>query len=253
MKALTTTLSALVLLGVATSQAGTTANQAGISSGFFYNGQEYWFEGSAELRPYDKVQEAAVGYKGGALFQGGSGGSNGEVAVDSNMSGDTDPLMFFSGNASNSTGGPVGYGFGFFAPIVVPLGTTHLAISLSYGQTLSDGDGAGATSTPSAVFTASGGVGFSDYVFAGGAIVNPASGIPDTDTFPFPTDSIIIPYSGEAVMNVTVGFTLDSFASSGFSGTLLVTPITRVPDAGSSLMLLGFGLAGMAALRRKVS
>ncbi len=253
MKALSTTLSALVLLGVATSQAGSTANTAGISSGFTLNGEQFLFNGSVELRPYDEVQEAAVGYKGGALFSGGSGGSSGGVSVDSNMSGDTDPLMFFSGNASNSTGGPVGYVYGFFAPMVVPGGTTHLAISLSYGQTLSDGDGGGATSTPTGAFTASGGVGLSDYVFAGGAIANPADGIPDTDTFPFPTDSIIIPYSGEAVMNVSVAFMLDSFASSGFSGTLLVTPITRVPDAGSSLMLLGFGLAGMAALRRKVS
>lgn len=253
MKILTTTLSALALLGVATSQAGSTANTAGIGSGFTIGGESFWFEGQAVLRPYDEVQEAAVGYKGGALFSGGSGGAIGGVSVDSNMSGDTDPLMFFSGNASNGTGAPVGYAFAFFAPIVVPVGTTHLAISLSYGQTLSDGDGGGATSTPVGAFSAAGGVGFSDYVFAGGPLVNPADGVPDTDTFSFPTDSIVIPYSGEVVMNVSVAFVLDSFASSGFSGTLLVTPITKVPDAGSSLMLLGFGLAGMAALRRKVS
>jgi VPDSG-CTERM motif/PEP-CTERM motif len=247
------TLAALALLGVATSQAGSTASQIGLSSSFTVNGETFMFEGSARLDPYDQVQEAAVGYKGGALFSGGSGGSAGGITVDSNMNGDTDPLMFFSGNASNGTPGPVGYGFSFFAPIVVPIGTTHLAISLSYGQTLSDGTGGGATATPTGVFTAGGGVGFVDYVFAGTAIVNPASGFPDTVSTSFPTVSTTIPYSGEVVMNVDLGFTLSGFASSGFSGTLLVTPITKVPDAGSSLMLLGFGLVGVAALRRKLS
>lgn len=246
------TLAALALLGVATSQAGSTASLIGLSSSFTVNNETFTFEGSAQINPYDKVQEAAVGYKGGALFSGGSGGSIGEITVDSNMSGDTDPLMFFSGNANNATAGPVGYGYAFFAPIVVPGGTTHLAISLSFGQTLSDGDGGGATSTPTFPFTASGGVGFSDYVATGGLITNPA-GVPGTDVFAFPTDSIVIPYSGEVVMNVSVNFILDSYASSGFSGTLLVTPITKVPDAGSSMLLLGFGLVGVAALRRKLS
>ncbi len=245
-------LTLLAFLGAAASQAGSTVHWPAITATMSQDGVTKSYEGETWYDREGDTKPATVKKPGdfGGLLKG-EWPERG-MAIDSSMGGNVDPLMFFSGHAVNGTLAPGVFAYDFVSPMIVPLGTIGLSVSISYGQTLSDATGAGTFATPVLATTAIGLLDGSPLVGAGGPIVNPPGPLPDTDSFSFPTATVIVPYIGQSSMAVHVEFTLGAASSSGFSGTLLVTPILKpVPDAGSSAALLGLALAGIAAVRRR--
>ncbi len=245
-------LMVLACLGASSSHAGSTADWPSITGSVTYDDETRNFTGEVYYDPEGSPRIAADKKPGdfGGILAGAWPEQN--TTIDGSMSGNVDPLMFFSGHAVNGTLAPGVFNYNFAAPMIVPLGTVALSVSISFGQTLSDATGVGTFSTPVGATTSIARIGGVDVIGSGGPITNPANGVPDTDSFSFPTVSVVIPYTGQATMAMHVSFTLGAASSSGFSGTLLVTPIAKpLPDAGSSAALLGLALAGIAAVRRR--
>jgi VPDSG-CTERM motif len=254
--------SLLALLSIAT----IAATHAGSTAGFPFIGGSITSEGVTEEFigevTYDPIGDNRTIGTADAKKPGDFGGvvagaysdPNKVLEIDGDMSGNVDPLMFFSGHAVNGTLSAATFSYTFAAPIVIPPGTVSLAVSLSFGESLSDGLGDGSSATPLGSSTAFGRLNGIDLVGVGGPVAIAATGSPSTTSFSFPTASILVPYTGQSSMGITVKFHLDAASSLGFSGTLLVLPSSKpVPDAGTSVTLLGLAVAGLAAVRRQTA
>jgi hypothetical protein len=160
-----------------------------------------------------------------------------------------DPVLFFSGSATNNTGGPLAYSFSFNTPLVPSL-FGPVSSHAELGVTLTDGLNDGATVQPSIP----GGKMLTSFdLYANGTPISKNVNIGDpfnilsgTAGTTFSADSSLVCGQACVTMSALLSFTLTGQDAVGFSGKV----VQAVPLPAAAL-LFGSGLTALVGLARR--
>ena len=165
-----------------------------------------------------------------------------------------DPLLFFSGGATNNTNAPLSYSIAFNSPLLPNLlGSVNSHAEL--GLSLTDGLNDGATVQP----TVLGGKMLNSFdLFSNGTPIPKNVNVGDlfsilsgTGTTTFSADNSLVCSQACVTMSAIMSFTLTGQDAVGFSGKVVQVAAVPLPAAA---LLFGSGLLGLAgALRKKLS
>ena len=165
-----------------------------------------------------------------------------------------DPLLFFSGGATNNTNAPLSYSIAFNSPLLPNLlGSVNSHAEL--GLSLTDGLNDGATVQP----TLPGGKMLTSFdLYTNGTPISKNVNIGDlfsilsgTGTTTFSADNSLVCSQACVTMSAIMSFTLTGQDAVGFSGKVVQVAPVPLPAAA---LFFGSGLLGLAgALRKKFS
>ncbi len=162
-----------------------------------------------------------------------------------------DPVLFFSGSATNNTGNPLAYSFSFNSPLVPSL-LGPVSSHAELGVTLTDGLNDGATVQPSVP----GGTMLTSFdLYANGTPISKNVNIGDpfnilsgTAGTTFSADNSLVCGQACVTMSALLSFTLTGQDAVGFSGKVVQTAPVPLPAAA---WLFGSGLAALVGLARR--